>query len=202
MFESLRAFNPWSLAPYVVAVPLIFAAGAWWDGEQREDRIREQVVGDFTDSMVVTQLACMTDKATAWEEVANTRTNLANQAARFERVMEGSDEERMAFRAELGASRTASVKLRDEARATMARYDAMRRDLEGAWGRRDLPDDITCGVLRTPGCPDLSRPAAGASDVRAGAVPGGNAGATGSGAGAVVSRPSGAGSGDGEAEGK
>lgn len=164
--KLLVGFNPWSLLPWVIGVPAVFMAGAWWDGDRREDRILRKVVVEFTNAAVTDELACMTDKAQAWEEVRNTRANAAAQAATFERVLGAGDAERAAFRLELKASELQARKARDEAAQTMKRLDDARSDLATAWKDGRIPADITCGVLLTPGCPGIPGSAAGAADAR------------------------------------
>jgi hypothetical protein len=172
MWLALLKANAWPIAMVAILLPGAFIAGGMWDGDGREDRAFRKAAS--TNQLM--QLACMTDKATAWEEVRNARTEKYNQAAQFDRILVAGDDERAAFRTQLQNSQAAVKRQRDEAAATMRRLDDARSELAKAWRDGRIPADITCGVLHTPGCPGIPGPAAGAADDRAEPVPSGPAG--------------------------
>jgi hypothetical protein len=96
---------------------------------------------------------------------------------KFEHIMDASDEERAAFRADLSASHAQVRASRDQAAAMLKELDNARSKAAIAWKAGRIPADINCGVLHSPGCPALPDAAAGAEDGGAGRVPGDAAGA-------------------------
>lgn len=187
---QLPNMNIWALLPYVVAVPAIFIAGAVWDGDGREDRAYRAAHVVVKDHLLISAA----DKASLYEEIRNARSVNAASATRFERIVSASDQERATFKADMQALALREAASRDEAHQAMTRLDNARGEIEKAWRDGRIPAGITCGVLQSPGCPDLPGRAAGAAGDRGGGVPGGAAGAGGGNA-AVPATPD-TGSGD------
>lgn len=164
--------NAWPIALVAILLPAAFIAGGMWDGDGREDRAFRKA----NEVNQLMQLACMTDKATAWEEVRNARGEKYQQAVQFDRILVAGAEERAAFQLQLAYSADQARRARDEAHEIMERLDNARSELAKAWREGRIPADITCGVLNTPGCPGVSGPASGAADDRAQPVPSGSPG--------------------------
>jgi hypothetical protein len=172
MLLAFLKANAWPIAMVAILLPAAFIAGEFWDTDGREDRAYRKAAQ--TNQLM--QLACMTDKASAWEEVRNARTEKHNQAVMFDRILVAGDDERAAYRTQLAASAVQYKRARDEAADITRRLDDARSELAKTWREGRIPADITCGVLKSPGCPGIPGPAAGAADARAQPVPPGPAG--------------------------
>jgi len=172
MWLALLKANAWPIAMVAILLPAAFIAGGMWDGDGREDRAYREAA-PINQLM---QLACMTDKAAAWEEVRNARTEKHNQAVLFDRILVAGDDERAAYRTQLAASAAQSKRARDEAAEITRRLDDARSELAKTWREGRIPADITCGVLNTPGCPGIPGRPAGPADNRDQPLPSGSAG--------------------------
>jgi hypothetical protein len=158
---------PWvKLIPYAAAAAAVVALAAWiaaWTHEAGVTQ-RKREAGEL--------LERITDKAQVWSEVVNGRAQLDAWMTRFDRIMDASDEERAAFRADLTASHAQVRAARDQASAMLKELDDARSKAAVAWKNSRIPADINCGVLHSPGCPVLPAAAAGAAGEAAGRVPG------------------------------